>query len=102
MYFCRRRAFGWSHMANDPFQTVADCRSSDVNWVTLREHSTLLTLFPPSKPLEFVAKDILGPLSKSEHWFAYIVVITDRFGKIPGATSSISTSAAVISEGVFV
>ena len=41
-----------------------------------------MKLFPATKPLEFVAIDILGPLVRSRNGFRYLLVITDRFTKL--------------------
>lgn len=96
MYFTLGREFYWPHMANEPFQTLADCRTCVATMGSLWKQATRLTLFAPSKPLELVAMDILGRLSKTEHGNVFVLVITDRFFKLTRAIFLRSTNAASI------
>lgn len=77
----------WPHMASDVHQTVRDYRSCARVWGTVRRHHTKLTLFPAAIPLEFVAMDLFGPLSKTAHWNRHILVITDRYTNVCRAIS---------------
>lgn len=85
-------------MAIWAFKPVAECRSCANNRGTPRNHSTTLTLSPPSGPLTFDFMEILGPLPKSEGTFAYILVIFDRFSKASHAVPIESTSARVVAD----
>ena len=49
-----------------------------------------MKLFPATKPLEYVAMDILGPLPNTKHGRRFILVITDRFTKL-AKTESLRT-----------
>ena len=50
--------------------------------MSLRKHSSFLKLFPPTRPLEFVAIDILGPLARTTQGNRFLLVISDRFSKL--------------------
>ena len=53
-----------------------------------------MKLFPATKPLEFVAMDILGPLPRTRHGMRFILVVTDRFTKLT-KTEALRTITAV-------
>jgi hypothetical protein len=41
-----------------------------------------LQMFPPSAPMEFLAMDILGPLTQIDKVNRFLLVVTDRFSKL--------------------
>jgi transposase InsO family protein len=47
-----------------------------------RKRSAPLTIFPPDRPLEFIAMDILGPLPETTRKNRYFLCIGDRFTKL--------------------
>lgn len=95
IYESMRRLFYWPYMANDGYIHVEKC-------VECRRHRRhpiywkLLWDFLPKRHLEFVAIDILGPLSKTKLGNTPFVVITDRQSKLTGAIPTGKTTAAHI------
>ena len=65
MYQTLRREFCWPNMALDTHECVRNCTRCAKERISLRSHSQFLKLFPAARPLEFVALDILGPLTKT-------------------------------------
>ena len=59
-----------------------------------------LKLFKPSKPLEFIAIDMLGPLTRAARDHKYILAITDRFSKLTRAIPFRSIKALSISKAL--
>jgi transposase InsO family protein len=55
-------------------------------------------LFPPSAPMEFVAMNLLGPLTTSDHGNRFLLVITDRFTKLTRAFPLASTTADIVAK----
>ena len=55
-----------------------------------------MKLFPATKPLEFVAIDILGPLTRSRNGYRLLVVITDRFSKLTRTVPLRSVTALLV------
>jgi hypothetical protein len=47
-----------------------------------RSRSSYLKLFPATRPLAYVAIDIMGPLPRTEHGNRFLLVMTDRFSKL--------------------
>ena len=82
MYYHIRRHYYWPHLAADVAATVRNCASCAKNRVKLRRRTTLLKLFPATRPLESVSIDILGPLPKSKRGKLFLLVITDQFTKL--------------------
>jgi transposase InsO family protein len=81
MYAAMRRRFYWRNMYKEVEETVRHCTVCAKNRVTERKRTRFLKVFPASGPLEFVAMDILGPLSKMEHGYRFLLIICDRFSK---------------------
>jgi hypothetical protein len=46
------------------------------------KRSVPLTIFPPDRPLEFIAMDILGPLPQTARGNRFVLCIGDRFTKL--------------------
>ena len=82
MFYTLRETYYWPHMAADIAATVRNCRHCARNRVRLRRHLHRLKLFPATRPLESVAIDILGPLTKTKSGKRFLLVITDRFTKL--------------------
>lgn len=46
------------------------------------KHRFHLILFPPTGPLEFIAVDIPGPLSRKKNGNRFVVIVNGRYSKI--------------------
>ena len=82
LYNTLRRTYYWPHMAADVFATVRNCGRCAKNRILLRKRTNYLRLFPATRPLESVAIDVLGPLTKTKKGHRYILVMTCRFSKL--------------------
>ena len=69
-------------MALDTHACVCNCTCCAKERISLRSHSQFLKLFPAARPLEFVALDILGPLTKTAQCNRFLLVISDRYSKL--------------------
>ena len=87
MYQTLRRDFYWPSMSVDIHNVVEDCDSCARNRSKDQRNIYPMKLFPATKPLEYVAMDILGPLPKTKHGRRFVLVITDRFTKLAKAVS---------------
>ena len=83
MYYALRREYYWPHLAADVMWTVRGCRTCAMNRVKLRKRLIRLRLFPATHPLESPAVDILGLLPKTNAGQRFLLLITDRFTKLP-------------------
>jgi hypothetical protein len=77
------RIWYWPSMAKDCLATVRGCPA----FVAKRlkrgpKRSVPLTIFPPIRPLDFVAIDVLGPLPTTSRGNRFVFCITDRFSKM--------------------
>jgi transposase InsO family protein len=77
-----RKEFPWPTMVADVYDYVKVCHEYTKENSTLRNQSKEITLFPADQPLEFVAIDILGPLTKTIKGHQYILMSADRFSKL--------------------
>ena len=82
LYQTMRRAFYWPSMTVDIHHLVENCTTCAKNRMKEQKNVYPMRLFPATKPLEFVAMDILGPLPRTQHGMRFILVITDRFTKL--------------------
>jgi transposase InsO family protein len=82
MFKTFRKEFYWPTMVADVYDHVKLCHECTKENPTLRKRSKEITLFPSEQPLDFVAIDILGPLTKTIKGHQYILVIADRFSKL--------------------
>ena len=82
MYQTMRRAFYWPAMSVDIHHLVEECEPCARNRIKGQGNVYPMKLFPATKPLEFVAMDILGPLPRTKHGMRFILVVTDRFTKL--------------------
>jgi transposase InsO family protein len=60
------------------------------------KRSVPLTIFPPDRPLEFVALDILGPLPQTPRGHRFVLCITDRFSKMSIAVAIPDQTASTV------
>lgn len=86
-------------------QLIFDTDASEVQigWVLLQkqhhncsQHKRPPQLLLPSKTLDFVALDILGPLPKAKSRIQYVVVVTYRYSKLTRVISSSKTASTHI------
>jgi Integrase zinc binding domain len=77
-----RKEFFWPAMVADVYDYVKVCHECTKENSTLRKRPKEITLFPAEQPLDFVAINILGPLTKTIKGHQYILVIADRFYKL--------------------
>ena len=70
-------------MAADISATVRECTPCVKNMLRLLRKASEMKLFPATAPLDSVAIDILGPLTKSSRGFIFMLAISDRFTKLP-------------------
>lgn len=78
-----------------------ECHQCAKEGIALRKHSAPMRLFPGSSPLEYVAIDILGPLTESTQGHRFILGMTDRFSKLVRAVPMRSISTLSVAK-VFV
>jgi transposase InsO family protein len=82
MYRTMRRDVFWPSISWDVQEFVGRCSSCARKRLSTQRKTTYLKLFPPSAPFEFVAMDILGPLSETKDGNRFLLVIVDRFSKL--------------------
>lgn len=71
----------WLKMALDIYQIVSGRESCAKNSHNAK-HSRYLHLFSPTGPMEIVAMDMLGPLSKTTKENQLLFIITDCYSKL--------------------
>ncbi len=69
-------------MPLDCYATFRICTICEKNRIRLRRDSNLMKLFLASRPLEFVAIDILGEIIKTLRGNRFLLGITDRYSKL--------------------
>jgi Integrase zinc binding domain len=75
-----RRQWFWPSMAQDCLATVRGCPVCVAKKLKRGpKRSVPLTIFPPIRPLDFVAIDVLGPLPTTARGNRFVLCITDRF-----------------------
>ena len=82
MYQTMRRHFYWPSMTVDIHQWVDRCDACAKNRIKEQKNVYKMKLFPPSKPLEYVAMDILGPLPRTRTEKRFMLVVTDPFYEV--------------------
>jgi Integrase zinc binding domain len=82
MYSRLRKMCYWPRMAIDINRYVSSCHSCVNKSLRVARKTMNLKLFPPSAPMEYIAIDILGPLTQTEKGNRFLLVVTDRFSKL--------------------
>ena len=82
MYYAMRRRYYWPSMVTDIYNTITKCTTYAQNRLSLRRHTSPLTLFPASEPLTDLSVGIFGPIPATKAGNRFILVITDRFSKL--------------------
>lgn len=83
----------WQHMYSSCRINVkhfSKCAQNKLANHTRRAH----LLLPESRPLQFVAIKILGPLLKTLHGGQFVLIVVDRCSKLPRAVSKSRTSSS--------
>ena len=101
MYAQMRKSFYWPRMAMDVNRYVASCPSCIKKSLRVSRKTTKLQLFPPTAPMEFIAMDILGPLTLTDQGNRFLLVVTDRFSKLTRAYPLATTTAEVVAKTFF-
>ena len=81
---CRniRETYYWRQIVADVYKTIRNCATCAKNRVKLRKRTHPLRIFPATRPLESLAIDIFGPLTKTKKGHRFLLVISDRFSKV--------------------
>lgn len=79
VYYNVRRELCWPNMVNDIFRTAGDCKSRVKIRGSVRSHQNYSKLFLAAGPLELLAIDLLGLLSRTYVENHQVLMITDRF-----------------------
>jgi hypothetical protein len=69
-------------MVADVYQYVKQCHECTKENSDLFKRHKALRLFPAAGPLDFVAIDLLGPLTRTKAGHQYLLAISDRFSKL--------------------
>jgi Integrase zinc binding domain len=64
LYYILRQSYYWPSMSLDCYEVVKHCLACAKELINLTRRKKSVTLFPASKPLEFVAIDIFGTATK--------------------------------------
>ena len=107
MYETMRKHYYWPRMALDCQDTARNCDACARERVTLQQKGTDLQPFAANAPLESVAMDVLGPLTRTPRGNTHLLVIVDRFSKMVRTvplrkTDSWSIAKAFVTAWVFV
>ena len=79
LYYAMRRRYYWPSMVTDIYNTITKCTTCAQNRLSLRRHTSPLTLFPATEPLTDLSVDIFGPTPATKAGNRFILVITDSF-----------------------
>jgi len=101
MYFAMRRRYYWPSMVPDIHNTITKCTTCAQNRLSLRRHTSPLTLFPATEPLTDLSVDIFGPIPATKAGNRFILVNTDRFSQLTKCVAlrritAISVASAII------
>jgi Integrase zinc binding domain/Integrase core domain len=93
------RHWYWPTLKRDCVSMVRRCPSCAALRLKRGPRRTYpLTIFPPDRPLEFVAMDVPGPLPKNTRGNQYVLFICDRFSKISVAVSMPDQTASTMAQ----
>jgi transposase InsO family protein len=93
------RQWFWPSMARECVAVVRSCPACVAKRLKRGpKQSVPLTIFPPIRPLEFVAIDVLGPLPTTPRGNRFVLCITDRFSKMSIAVRLREQTASVVAQ----
>ena len=73
-----REKYYWPQMATDIYKTIRNCTTCAKNRVKLRKRTHPRRIFPAIRPLESLAIDIIGALTKTKKGRRFILVVSER------------------------
>jgi hypothetical protein len=95
------RLWYWHSMAKDCLGTVRRCPSfAAKNLKRSPKKTTPLTIFPPNRPLEHLAMDVLGPLPTTSRGNRFVLCIGDRFSKMSVAVDLPKQTASAVAQAL--
>jgi hypothetical protein len=95
------RLWYWPSMAKDCLATVRRCPNCAAkNLKRGPKKTTPLTIFPPNRPLEFIAMDVLGPLPTTSRGNRFVLCIGDRFSKMSVAVALPEQTASAVAQAL--
>jgi len=100
MYYAMRRLYYWPSMVSDTYSTNSKCTTCVQNRLSLRRHTSPLTLFPATKPLSDLSVDIFGPIPATKAGNRFILVITDRFSKLTKCVALLRITAISVASAI--
>lgn len=83
-------------MASDVATTVRSCDKRAKNLVLQKGKTNPMLLLPAARPLECIALDIHGNLTKTKSVFQYVVVIGERFQKLTHVVRQWISSVSIL------
>lgn len=95
MYDVLRRSFNWPHMASGVHKLVFKCEWCRRHRRT-QKHQRWLQLFSPCTSLEFIAVDILEPLTTKKPENRFTSIMKDRYSKSTRAIPVPKTAALLV------
>jgi transposase InsO family protein len=91
------RRWYWPGLGKDCVAMVRRCPSCAASRLKRGPKRTYpLTIFPPERPLEFIAIDVLGPLPTTSRGNRFVLCICDRFTKMSVAVAMKDQTASTI------
>lgn len=81
MYYTLRREYYWPKTANEVFLVPLNRQFCPGMIAIFWKHQRELKLFPAVRSPEFVAKELLRPLLKTQRGHQFVLVITDLISK---------------------
>jgi hypothetical protein len=91
------RYWYWPTLAKDCVAIVRNCPSCVAKRLKNGTKRTVpITIFPPDRPLEFLAIDVLGPLPITRRRNRFVLCITDRFSKTSVAVAMLDQTASTV------
>jgi hypothetical protein len=98
MFATLRRAFFWTRMAADVYDTVRQCDACARNRIAEKKHTNVMKLFPANGPMKSVAMVILGPLPRTKHGNRFLLVIADGITKVTITVPLRTVTALVVAK----
>lgn len=95
MYGELRIQFHWPPIAAEEFNYVVECNSCG-RYCCSKKHQRWMLLFSRSSPLEFVAIDSLGQLTKTRQANRLVIVMANRCRKLTRALQVAKSTALVV------
>jgi len=88
-------------MVTELYNTIKKCTTCAQNRLSLRRHTSPLTLFPDTEPLTDLSVDIFGPIPATRAGNRFILVITDCFAKLTKCVALRRITAISVASAIF-